>query len=129
MVEKLPDIWIATDINGHESWLFETEPKLIGSSFYSSNARCVKMKSVIVPHGWKAKYTLLEAHDFRPKPKPELWVTRTPDGYTLRSVIGDHIRTLCVMPNCGDISLEPFTPCRIAWDENGIRLIGEPVAL
>lgn len=136
MLEKLPDIWIATDKDGPNSYLFEQEPTFYPHKGLFGGRYLIPSESFnkIVPELHKVRYSAVEVIDCTPKPVPELWVERAESSAMIYQYLDGKRRSTIAfgwMASNGDIlkSLPINHKCRIAWDENGIRLIGEPVAM
>lgn len=132
-------LWIARDGSG-ELCVYQREPYLeLISSVFNGDGDIMQL-----PHGafpelakfHKVKMLIGEKPiDCTPKPIPELYIWRSRTDHSLAICTGDpessetpgthsywNVTETEAPPNC------PFQPfkCRIAWDEKGIRFIGEP---
>ena len=78
--------------------------------------------------GQKARLIIGPVIDCNPRPMPEnvpeLWIERD----SINSTFIGHGKTCCVLkvPSSCVGGIPPDHVCRIAWDEDGIRLIGTP---
>ncbi len=121
------DLWIGKDPDGTVA-MFDSEPTLSRAGELLCDGDCVLVRDFpfiasSIPPGHKAKLTIGEPIDCRPKPVPELWAIKYGDGFTcIGEKDGQWVKVVNDIPE-----LPRSSRCRIAFDEQGIRLIGEPV--
>jgi len=122
------ELWISRAEHDANAWLSGSEPELHGKTFIGGE-NWIAPVPIDIPPGHKAKLTIGEPIDCRPKPVPELWAWHYMNG---RSYIGLSW-AMSVMLDEGSHTIDSLISrmhkCRIAIDEHGIRLIGEPVPI
>ena len=126
MTEQKRELTIATDGSG-ASYIYQGDVSWFNSveKFGDGvNGNCLRLDGDFgIPPGHKALLTIGEAVDCRLKAVPQIWLCRGDSGKSW--VVVDKRYSVNI-----DESEFPSIPemhkCRIAWDENGIRLIGTP---
>jgi hypothetical protein len=126
----MSELWAAVDSDG-AGFIHDFDPPFVKGYFSSPEGREILgdlREEFPLKPGQKARLKIGEVVDCNPNPKPvpELWASRMSSGKLIIGVrdtpflSGREIPTTLIpdLPiNCGS---------RIAWDENGIRLIGTP---
>lgn len=118
------ELWLACTVQ-NSSTLYSSEPQMSSNGLWQCDVghEISFRESFGLNPGQKAKLTIGEVVDCNPPKVPELWAYRFETGELRIRQSG--------LPGAGIPALQIKElkrgyRCRIAWDENGIRLIGTP---
>lgn len=118
------ELWLATDGNG-TSLIYRSDPEWNEKAEqFQSDDNSMPVYGTNLPPGHKARLTIGEAVDCRPKPVnvPEIWLYRLNRAW----FYGNKHEQMMSIKEPEGVELPIKHKCRVAIDESGIRLIGTP---